>query len=76
MGSLEVSAGRFEQALPLLDRALAVAPDDTAVLTTRALALTGLGRGSEAREVWTRIATLTTGTDLGRRAAKRAAAGR
>ena len=76
IGSLEVSAGRFEQALPLLDRALAVAPDDTAVLTNRALALTGLGRGSEAREVWSRIATLATGTDLGRRAAEKAAAGR
>jgi tetratricopeptide (TPR) repeat protein len=74
MGSLDVSAGRFEQALPLLDRALAVAPEDTAVLTNRALALTGLGRGSEAREVWTRIAKLAAGTELGQRAAEKAAA--
>jgi tetratricopeptide (TPR) repeat protein len=75
IGSLEVSAGRFEQALPLLDRALAIAPEDTAVLTNRALALTGLGRKSEAHEVWTRIATLATGTELGRRAVERAVTG-
>jgi tetratricopeptide (TPR) repeat protein len=74
MGSLDVSAGRFEQALPLIERALAVAPEDTAVLTNRALALTGLGRGSEAREVWTRIAKLAAGTELGQRAAEKAAA--
>ena len=76
IGSLEVSAGRFDKALPLLDRALAIAPEDTAVLTNRALALTGLGRSSEAREVWTRVAALAAGTDLGRRAAEKAAAGR
>jgi tetratricopeptide (TPR) repeat protein len=76
IGSLEVSAGRFEQALPLLDRALAVAPEDTAVLTNRALALTGLGRASEARAVWTRIATLAAGTELGRRAAEKGRADR
>jgi hypothetical protein len=45
------------------------------VLTNRALALSGLGRASEAREVWTRIATLAAGTDLGRRAAEEASAG-
>jgi hypothetical protein len=75
VGSLDVSAGRFEQGLPLLDRALAVAPEDTAVLTSRALALSGLGRASEAHEVWTRVATLAAGTDLGRRAAEEASAG-
>jgi len=76
VGSLEVSAGRFEQAVPLLDRALAVAPEDVAVLTNRALALSGLGRASEARDVWTRVAALAAGTDLGQRAAEKAAAGR
>jgi len=76
IGSLEVSAGRFEQALPLLARALAIAPEDIAVLTNRALALSGLGRPSEAREVWTRIATLAADTDLGRRAAEKAATSR
>jgi tetratricopeptide (TPR) repeat protein len=76
VGSLDVSAGRFEQALPLLDRALTVAPEDTAVLANRALALTGLGRASEARAMWTRIATLAAGTDLGRHAAEKAAAQR
>ena len=68
VGSLDVAAGRFEQALPLLDRALAVAPSDTAVLTNRALALAGLGRALEARAVWGRIANLAAGTELGRRA--------
>ena len=72
VGSLNVAAGRFAEALPLLDRALAVAPDDTAVLTHRALALTGLGRDKEARALWDRIATLAEGTDLGRRAADKA----
>jgi tetratricopeptide (TPR) repeat protein len=76
IGSLEVAARRFEQALPLLDRALAIAPDDTAVLTNRALALTGLGRANEARAVWARIAALAAGTDLGLRAAEKAAASR
>jgi hypothetical protein len=69
VGSLDVAAGSFASALPLLDRALASAPNDTAVLTNRALALAGLGRASEARETWSRIATLAAGTELGRRAA-------
>jgi tetratricopeptide (TPR) repeat protein len=69
IGSLDVTAGHAAQALPLLDRALAVAPTDTAVLTNRALALAGLGRATEAREVWNRIATLAPGTELGKRAA-------
>jgi hypothetical protein len=55
---------------------LTVAPEDTAVLANRALALTGLGRASEARAMWTRIATLAAGTDLGRRAAEKAATSR
>jgi tetratricopeptide (TPR) repeat protein len=76
IGAAEVSARRFEEALQFLDRAFAIAPEDTAVLTNRALSLSGLGRTSEAREVWTRIATLASGTDLGRRAAEKAAAGR
>jgi tetratricopeptide (TPR) repeat protein len=69
VGSLDVTAGHFAQALPLLDRALAVAPTDAAVLTNRALVLAGLGRATEAREVWARIAALAPGTELGRRAA-------
>jgi hypothetical protein len=71
IGALDVSAHRFEQALPLLGRALIVSPDDTAVLTQRALALEGLGLASEARDVWRRIATLAAGTDIGTRAASR-----
>jgi hypothetical protein len=76
IGSLELSAGRFAQALPLLDRALAQAPDDTAILTNRALALEGVGRASEAYETWKRIAALASGTALGRKAAERASTGR
>jgi len=72
IGSLDVSAGRFAEALPLLDRALAGSPDDTAVLTHRALALEGVGRSSEASTTWARIATLAPDTAIGRKAAERA----
>jgi tetratricopeptide (TPR) repeat protein len=73
IGSLDVTAHRFEQALPLLDRALALAPGDTAVLASRALALEGLHRTTEARQAWRKLADLAVGTELGRRAAARAA---
>ena len=68
IGSLDTAAGRFGQALPLLDRALAIAPDDTAVLTNRALTLAGLGRASEAKDAWMRVSTLAGGSELGARA--------
>jgi tetratricopeptide (TPR) repeat protein len=68
IGSLDTADGRFADALPLLDRALAVAPDDTAVIAQCALALTGLGRASEAREQWKRVAFLAGDSELGRRA--------
>ena len=73
VGALDVGQGRFADALPLLDRAAAIAPTDRAVLANRALALAGVGRASEARAVWEQVAKLATGTDLGRRAAERAA---
>jgi tetratricopeptide (TPR) repeat protein len=72
MGSIEVTARRFEAALPLLERALAIAPNDTAVLTNKALSLENVGRTSEARTTWERIAALAAGTELGNRATKRA----
>ena len=72
IGSLDVSAGRFADALPLLDRALVRAPTDTAVLTNRALALEGVGRATEARENWAHIAALSPTTALGKKAAERA----
>ena len=68
IGSLETAARHFADALPLLDRALAVAPDDTTVLAERALALSGVGRTSEARDVWKRVAALAGDSELGRRA--------
>jgi tetratricopeptide (TPR) repeat protein len=68
IGSLDTSAGHFAEALPLLDRALAVAPDDAPVLAQRALALAGLGRASEARDTWKRAAALAGDSELGRRA--------
>jgi tetratricopeptide (TPR) repeat protein len=74
IAALDVSAGDFTNALPLLERAVALAPDDTAVLTNRALALDGVGRATEAHEAWTRIAKLAPNTDLGRKAAERASA--
>jgi hypothetical protein len=38
------------------------------VLAQRALALTGVGRASEARDVWKRVAVLAGESELGRRA--------
>lgn len=72
IGAIDVSAGRFADALPLLERALARAPDDTAVLAQRALALEGTGRAAEAIDTWARIAALAPGTALGRRAEAKA----
>lgn len=72
IGSIDVAAGRFAEALPPLERALALAPDDPAVLTQRALALDGVGRASEARDTWKRIAALQPSSPLGKRAAERA----
>jgi hypothetical protein len=69
IGSLDVIAGHFTDALPLLDRALAHTPEDTAVLANRALALAGVGRTTEARETWARIAALEPTSALGRKAA-------
>jgi len=72
IGTLDVGAGRFADALPLLDRALVHAPYDTALLTNRALALEGVGRASEANDTWAHIAALTPNTALGRKAAEKA----
>lgn len=69
MGSLDLAAHDFPHALSLLDRALSRAPEDTAVLANRALALQGLGRTTEARETWARIAELAPTSALGRKAA-------
>jgi tetratricopeptide (TPR) repeat protein len=68
IGALDTAASHFAEALPLLDRALAIAPDDAPVLAQRALALAGLGRASEARDTWKRVATLAGDSELGRRA--------
>ena len=73
VAALDVGQGRFADALPLLDRAAALTPTDQAVQANRALALAGVGRASEAREVWEQVAKLAAGTKLGRQAAERAA---
>jgi tetratricopeptide (TPR) repeat protein len=72
VGGVDVAAGRFAEALPLLDRALALTPSDTGVLAHRAIALAALGRASEARMTWSRIAELAPGTELGKKAAEQA----
>jgi tetratricopeptide (TPR) repeat protein len=72
LGSVDRAAGRHEQALALLDRSLAIVPDDTAVLSNRALALEALDRPREAAETWSRIAALAGDSPFGRIARKRA----
>jgi tetratricopeptide (TPR) repeat protein len=72
LGAIDRTAGRNEQALALLDRSLAIAPDDTAVLTNRALALEALARPREAAQAWSRIAALAGDSPLGHRARDRA----
>jgi hypothetical protein len=76
IGAIDLDAHDFENALALLDRALAITPDDTAILTNRALALEGCGKSNEARQAWARIATLAAGSALGQRAAEKAASSR
>jgi tetratricopeptide (TPR) repeat protein len=68
LGAIDRAAGRTAQALALFDRSLAIAPDDTAVLTNRALVLEALARTGEAAQVWSRIAALAAGSPLGERA--------
>jgi tetratricopeptide (TPR) repeat protein len=74
LGAIDRAAGRNEQALDLLDRSLAFAPGDIAVLTNRALALEVLARPSEAAQAWVRIAALAGDSLLGHRARERARA--
>jgi tetratricopeptide (TPR) repeat protein len=72
IGAIDRAAGRTAQALALFDRSLAIVPDDTAVLSNRALALEALARPGEAAQAWSRIAALAAGTPLGDRALARA----
>jgi len=74
LGAVARAAGRPADALALLDRSLAVAPNDPAVLTNRALVLEALGRTGEAARAWSRIATLAAGTPLGEHASSRSRA--
>ena len=74
LGAIDRAAGQNAQALALFDRSLAIAPDDTAVLTSRALALEALARPGEAAQAWSRIAALAAGSPLGDRARARARA--
>jgi tetratricopeptide (TPR) repeat protein len=72
LGAIDRAAGRTAQALALLDRSLFLAPDDTAVLANRALALETLARPREAAQAWSRIAAIAAGSPLGDRARERA----
>lgn len=74
LGAVEQSAGRAGEALALFDRSLALLPNDTSVLTNRALLLESLGRSSEAAQAWLRVAQAAAGTPLGERAQERARA--
>jgi tetratricopeptide (TPR) repeat protein len=71
LGSEELKARRYNEALTSLHRALAFSPNDTALLTNRALAYEAEGRHDAARSDWIRIAELAAGTELGEKARKK-----
>ncbi|HEY0705780.1 MAG TPA: hypothetical protein VGG33_03235, partial [Polyangia bacterium] len=69
---------RFAEALPLLDEAIAAAGDGgddarLARLANRALALAGLGRNEAAAAAWDALSQGSPDSELGRKAALRAA---
>jgi TM2 domain-containing membrane protein YozV len=51
MARLSLERGRYDEALALFNQVLEVNPSDTEALNGKGLALLGLGRGSEARQV-------------------------
>ena len=72
LGAIDRAAGANVQALAFLDRSLTIAPNDTAVLTNRALVLEALARPGEAAQAWLRVAALAGDSPLGHRARDRA----
>jgi hypothetical protein len=75
LGAVDLRAGRWRDALALLDRALghSQAAGDLATLTNRAIALESLGDHAAARAAWGRVAAGAGDTPLGKKARERQA---
>jgi tetratricopeptide (TPR) repeat protein len=71
LGALALGRGAGEEALSLLDRALAHGDRDVTTLSNRALALEALGRRSQAAAAWTAVAERAAGSPLEARARER-----
>lgn len=72
LGALEIQTPDPAHALTHLDRALALAPDDTRTRANRATALERLGRRGDAAADWAAVALQARGTPIGKAAAVRA----
>ncbi|MEA2697431.1 MAG: hypothetical protein QOI66_1702 [Myxococcales bacterium] len=70
LGAVDLKAGRWKEALALLDRARDGdrGADDLATLTNRAIALESLRDNVAAAAAWDRVATRAAGTPLGQKA--------
>ncbi|HEY2901682.1 MAG TPA: hypothetical protein VGL59_13955, partial [Polyangia bacterium] len=70
LGAVDLRAGRWKDALALLDRALSGdgGGGDLATLTNRAIALEALRSRAAAAAAWDRVAVKAAGTPLGQKA--------
>jgi hypothetical protein len=71
LGALALGRGAGDEALALVDRALAHGDRDLTTLSNRALALEGLGRRQEAAAAWVEVASRAAGSPLEKRARER-----
>jgi tetratricopeptide (TPR) repeat protein len=71
LGALALGRGRNEEALALLERALARGDRELTTLSNRALALEGLGQRPEAAAAWAEVAARAKGSPLEARARER-----
>jgi hypothetical protein len=71
LGALALGSARADDALELLDRAVARGSTDLTTLSNRALALEGLGRRLEAAAAWGEVEARAGGSPLAARARER-----
>ena len=72
LGAEELATKQFDNARAHLERAVTLSPGDTTQLANLALAQEGLGQTNDARGTWRKIADLSPGTPLGKKAEERA----